>query len=71
MVDDCVNKRGKSIINRNSPTISSNNGGTTRPKARTVSLDVECRRVGNKITPVVSAKVMEAYGRDAVMAACK
>jgi len=69
MVADCVDSKGRSRV-KAAPTVSSNSGAT-RPVARTVSLDVECRRTGNKITPVVSKAVWDMYGREAVMNACR
>ncbi len=53
------------------PATASTRNAPTRPQARPVSLDVECRRTGNKITPVTTKAVMDFYGRDAVMGACK
>ena len=65
MIADCVDKKGRSRF-ASKATVSSNSGAT-----RPVSLDVECRRNGNKITPVVSKAVWDFYGRDAVMNACR
>jgi len=70
LVTDCVDKKGKSRVKATQPIVSTNSGAT-RPVARPVSLDVECRKTGNKITPVVSKKVWDFYGRDAVMNACR
>lgn len=64
---DCGRTIGrKARAGNRAPTISSRNAAPER-----VALTVECRRVGNKITPVVSRKVMDEYGQAAVMAACK
>ena len=69
MLSDCVDKKGRSLV-KPAPTVSSNSGAT-RPVARPVSLEVECRKVGNKTTPVVSKAVWDMYGREAVMNACR
>ena len=67
LIDDCTDRKGRSTVKATQqPTVSSNSGA-----ARTVALDVECRQTGNKITPVTSKAVMDFYGRDAVMNACR
>jgi len=65
LVNDCVDKKGRSRV-KAAPTVSSNSGAAQR-----VALTVECRKSGNKTTPVVSKEVWDAYGRDAVMNACR
>ena len=72
MVADCRNKRGKSIVgNMTRDTTTHAKVATVRPKARPVSLDVECRRNGNTIVPVVSKTVLDHYGAEAVKNACR
>jgi len=71
MVADCVDKKGRSRVKAQQQPVLSSNSGATRPVARPVSLDVECRKTGNKITPVVSKEVWDMYGREAVMNACR
>ena len=46
------------------PTVSSRSAPAT-------ALNVECRNVNGRITPVVSRKVMDTYGKAAVMNACR
>ena len=67
LVNDCVDKKGRSRVKaQQQPVLSSNSGA-----AQKVALTVECRKTGNKTTPVVSKEVWDAYGRDAVMNACR
>lgn len=69
LVSDC-RRSGKSIVKRepkkSTPTFS------TRNNVSVVALDVECRKTERgTFQPVVSRKVLDTYGKQAVMNACR